>query len=328
MKLDDIGVLYDLGIEYHDSMEVNKGGVRGIRFVLSKPLTQEQVEALGQYDNVEYHKNGAQSKYAPEQKYDTLILTGIDEEEEEAYESMFPEDPVDPPAEFDDQDHSEELLKQLDQEIGNEITPSPLSLINSAIATLNSQLITYGELAKGLPQAKELIASLVSETGTQIGKLISLQGETALGGEIKKGMSEAEGQVLPTSMDQVVVTTTTATEAEDNDLYQQITQEDDADPNGNPGPRTRNLIKQVIAAIEASPILSQDEEYLEEAKEELSYLEDIKELMGLEEMDGAGNCKPTPEFYEAYSSDPNRVKACIGRYVQELEKIYQEEAED
>lgn len=61
------------GIECCDYHNVTSPtGQKGIRYMLSKPLTSEQKRKLNNYDNVVI--SYACYKYAPQIKYDTLIL--------------------------------------------------------------------------------------------------------------------------------------------------------------------------------------------------------------------------------------------------------------
>lgn len=67
-----IDYLDSIDNSYHAFQKVKGDKGIGYRYVLSEPLTQEQKDYLKQYSNVVI--NSAQHKYAPEIKYDTVIL--------------------------------------------------------------------------------------------------------------------------------------------------------------------------------------------------------------------------------------------------------------
>ena len=61
------------GIDYHDFQRVkNTAGEYGYRYVLDKPLTAAQLEAVNGYKNTVV--GGCRHRYAPEIQYTTLIL--------------------------------------------------------------------------------------------------------------------------------------------------------------------------------------------------------------------------------------------------------------
>lgn len=65
--------LIDAGISYHNFHRVkNKYGLHGWRYVLDKPLTPEQLQSVKRWENVT--TGTAQNRYAPEIKYNTLII--------------------------------------------------------------------------------------------------------------------------------------------------------------------------------------------------------------------------------------------------------------
>lgn len=65
--------LYDNNIAYFAFSRVKRlDGVTGYRYILSKALTDEQKQVLEKYNNVCY--GTATYRYAPEQKYNTIIL--------------------------------------------------------------------------------------------------------------------------------------------------------------------------------------------------------------------------------------------------------------
>lgn len=66
--------LYNLGIDYHAFQSVKRAdGTTGTRFVLDKPLTQDQRNALEKFRNVIF--SSCSLRYAPEIQYETIILT-------------------------------------------------------------------------------------------------------------------------------------------------------------------------------------------------------------------------------------------------------------
>lgn len=71
MRLSDLS---EFGIWYHASQRIAlPGNISGTRFVLDKPLTDDQIKAIAQYKNV-VRRNVAY-RQAPEIRYETLILT-------------------------------------------------------------------------------------------------------------------------------------------------------------------------------------------------------------------------------------------------------------
>lgn len=65
--------LIGLDIEYHAFQGVRRNdGVKGTRFVLSKPLSDAQREKLSAFRNVVF--SSCALKYAPEIRYETLII--------------------------------------------------------------------------------------------------------------------------------------------------------------------------------------------------------------------------------------------------------------
>lgn len=66
--------LYAADISFYDFHRVkNADGLRGFRYILDKPLTEEQLAVVKQFKNVIL--GGAQHKYAPEIRHQTIILT-------------------------------------------------------------------------------------------------------------------------------------------------------------------------------------------------------------------------------------------------------------
>ena len=60
-------------IMYFDFMHVKDGNEnKGVKFLLSDPLTESQKEKLSKYDNIII--SSVSYKYAPEIKHDTIIL--------------------------------------------------------------------------------------------------------------------------------------------------------------------------------------------------------------------------------------------------------------
>ena len=58
---------------YFDFMHVKDGNEnKGVKFLLSDPLTESQKEKLSKYDNIII--SSVSYKYAPEIKHDTIIL--------------------------------------------------------------------------------------------------------------------------------------------------------------------------------------------------------------------------------------------------------------
>jgi hypothetical protein len=65
--------MYTAGIEYHAYSRVkNKHGLFGWRYVLCKPLTAEQIQAVKRWENTTI--SSVSYRYAPEIKYDTIII--------------------------------------------------------------------------------------------------------------------------------------------------------------------------------------------------------------------------------------------------------------
>lgn len=67
-----VNYLYSINNGYHAFSKVSGEKGSGYRYTLSNKLTQEQKDYLAQYPNVQI--GSATYKYAPEQKYDTVIL--------------------------------------------------------------------------------------------------------------------------------------------------------------------------------------------------------------------------------------------------------------
>lgn len=70
----NVSDLYNLGIDYHAFQRVKRAdGTTGTRFVLDKPLTPDQRDALSKFRNVVF--SSCSLRYAPEIRYKTIILT-------------------------------------------------------------------------------------------------------------------------------------------------------------------------------------------------------------------------------------------------------------
>lgn len=66
--------LYKLGIDYHAFQRVRRAdGTAGTLFVLDRPLTPGQRDALAKFRNVIFSE--CSLRYAPEIRYETVILT-------------------------------------------------------------------------------------------------------------------------------------------------------------------------------------------------------------------------------------------------------------
>ena len=65
--------LVNMNIEYHAFQRVHDTmGNRGTRYVLSKPLTAEQIEIINNFKNTVV--SSCKYRYAPEIQYSTLII--------------------------------------------------------------------------------------------------------------------------------------------------------------------------------------------------------------------------------------------------------------
>lgn len=72
-KLYHFSDLINDGIMFFNFMSVkDNNGKKGIRYLLSNPLTEDQKEKLSKYDNVII--SSAVYRYAPEIKHDSIIL--------------------------------------------------------------------------------------------------------------------------------------------------------------------------------------------------------------------------------------------------------------
>lgn len=79
-KKANVNDLFQMGIEWFDSQRCKRTDktskvITGTRFVLVKPMTDEQVFELGKFDNVIV--GVAQHRHAPEIQHQTVILTDV-----------------------------------------------------------------------------------------------------------------------------------------------------------------------------------------------------------------------------------------------------------
>lgn len=152
--------LYERGIEYHNSDEITKDGVAVERYVLSKPLTPEQEQDLGQYENIRLSKGGCKYKYDPNIKYDVLYITTQNEGGEEAAE--------------EDLDEAE-ILNQLDTEIESDGQSfMEISTASAGISLVNSLLLYAKEAQVNFPENAEVFEKIAQDCANHLGLLQSI----------------------------------------------------------------------------------------------------------------------------------------------------------
>lgn len=181
---------YILGIEYHSSGEIHKeDGSTEVRYVLSKVLTQEQLEKIRRYDNVRYVPNGATYRYSPEIKYPVLYVSYTadewgdgDEEAEESFEEIQSEN-------LDE----DSVMSQLNSEIEGDDQIRKFNSLTGAINMANSLASFYNQLKAEFPQHSDIFDSMIAVEVENTGKLQSILNEDPnIGNNFTKGL---EGEV-------------------------------------------------------------------------------------------------------------------------------------